>query len=639
MNLNSIKIKRVFEEALASEIRKSFSEVIPDFNVFSREIHNSISTPRPEQGDLSSSICFALARLAKKSPMEIAHEMASKLETYLGKEDFTSRIKNENGYINLWLDEAEYSKHVLEAIFSEKEKYGISSIGSARKVIIEFPSVNPNKPWHIGHLRNALLGDSISRIFEANSYIVEREDYIDDLGLQMAEILWGREKFLHETTKKYDTLLGEAYVEINKEITERHAEKEVNEILKRMEDTSSKESIEIRKISEKSVKAQYETAFSYGIYHDVLIWESDIVREKLLKRAMDFLAEKKITQKCIEGKYAGCVIIAEKEENQTTPAEAADDEESRKVLIRSNGVATYLAKDLAFHMWKLGIIDCSFNFSEFITQPNGKKAYTSSENGKLMNFGKADIAINIIGAAQQHPQNLLKRIFEEITGEQRILHLSYGEVSVKGGTLSGRKGGWIGTTKSYTADSLLGEMEKMTSGIVSNAEKPRSDIDIKEVSRKVALAAIKFEFLKTDPEKKVLFEWDKALDLNSNSGPYCMYMYARASRILERAGVGKEGIRLADDDFKKITRGEDFMIIKQIGAMQETIEKACREYKPSIIATYVMELSLIFSNFYEKMPVLSGEEYRTLRTGIVMAVKQALFNMLCLINIDTAERM
>jgi arginyl-tRNA synthetase len=636
--LNSIEIKRKFEEALASEIRKSFSETITDLNAFSEEIHNSISTPRPEQGDLSSSICFALAKLAKKSPTAIAHEISSKLEADPEKEDFISRIKDENGYINLWLDEAKYSKHVLEAILSEKEKYGISRIGSGRKVIIEFPSVNPNKPWHIGHLRNALLGDSISRIFEANSYTVEREDYIDDLGLQMAEILWGRDKISDGNAKKYDTLLGEAYVEINKEITEKHAEKDINEILKRMEDTSSSESVEIRKISEKSVKAQYLTAFSYGIYHDVLIWESDIVREKLLKRAMDFLDEKKITQKCTEGKYAGCVIIADKEGSKHASTEE-EDEESRKVLIRSNGVATYLAKDLAFHMWKLGIIDCSFNYSEFIVQPNGKEAYTSSEKGKPMNFGNADIAINIIGAAQQHPQNLLKRIFEEVTGEQRILHLSYGEVSVKGGTLSGRKGGWIGTTKSYTADSLLAEMEKMTFGIVSDAKKPRTDIDMKEVSHKVALAAIKFEFLKTDPEKKVLFEWDKALDLNSNSGPYCMYMYARASRILERAGIDKEDILLAEKDFKKITRGEDFTIIKQIGRMQETVEKACREYKPSIIAAYVMELSLIFSNFYEKMPVLSGEEYRNLRTGIVMAVKQALFNMLCLINIDTAERM
>lgn len=637
MGLNSIEVKKAFAESLGESMKKVIGFMGVDISVSVAEIANSISIPRPEQGDFSSSICFSLAKAAKKSPALIAHEIASAMNSGTSKKDYMKKISEENGYINLWIDEVRYSASILESILEEKAKYGTSGIGAGIKAIIEFPSVNPNKPWHIGHLRNALLGDSISRILSANSYSIEREDYIDDLGLQMAEILWGEDKLGSQEGKKYDTMLGEAYVQINKDITEKHAESDVNAILKKMEDTESEESQKIRRISEKSVRAQYETAFAYGIYHDVLIWESDVVRKRLLKNALEFMALKKITSLRTYGKYKDCTVIASNSEK--TETEESDSEDNVKVLIRSNGVATYVAKDLAFHMWKLGIIDPGFEYSKFLMQPNGQEVYTSSDKGARMNFGRADIAINIIGSAQQHPQNLLKKVFEEITGESRIIHIAYGEVSVKGGTLSGRKGGWMGTAKSYTADELLSEMEKITSQIVANGKKAEDSKVLPDVPRKVALAAIKFEFLKVDPEKKVVFEWEKALDLNSNSGPYCMYTYARASRILEKAEMAQDGFDLGPGDFSRVTRGEDFKIIKHIGAMQEIIEKACREYKPSIIAGYAMELSLMFSNFYESMPVLGGGESKNLRVAIVMAAKQALFNMLGLINIETAERM
>ena len=634
MGLNSVEVKKVFAESLETCIINMAGSIGIDVSALIADIPNSISIPRPEQGDFSSSICFSMAKVAKKSPVIIAHEIASALNSDTSKKDYIKKISDENGYVNLWLDEAKYSHSILESILAEKEKYGISGIGSGIKAIIEFPSVNPNKPWHIGHLRNALLGDSISRILSANSYSVEREDYIDDLGLQMAEILWGEDKLESQGGEKYDTVLGKAYVQINKDIAEKHAEADVNAILKKMEDTESGESRKIRKISEKSVRAQYETAFAYGIYHDVLVWESDVVRKKLLKNALEFLALKKITSLRTYGKYKDCTIIASNGETSEPSGE-----DNVKVLIRSNGVATYIAKDLAFHMWKLGIIDPGFEYSKFMMQPNGQEVYTSSDKGSCMNFGKADIAINIIGSAQQHPQNLLKKVFEEITGQSRITHVAYGEVSVKDGTLSGRKGGWMGASKSYTADELLSEMEKITSQIVADGKKAEKPEIPSDVSRKVALAAIKFEFLKVDPEKKVIFEWERALDLNSNSGPYCMYTYARASRILEKAEITTEGFHLGPDDFLRMTRGDDFKIIKHIGTIQEITEKACREYKPSIIAGHAMELSAMFSNFYESMPVLGGGESKNLRIAIVMAAKQALFNMLGLINIETAERM
>ncbi len=632
MHVNSLVIRKHFVKDIASYIKERYPEIGKrgGMNV---EIANSITVPKPEHGDFSSSICFSLAKLVKNSPMKIAEEMAGKFNQGLEPEGVIQKVANASGYVNIWLNESKYGRFIIDNVLKEGNSYGKSASGRKKRMIVEFPSVNPNKPLHIGHLRNALLGDSLSNILEANSFSVEREDYIDDLGLQMAEMLWGKKHLGAAGDKKYDQFLGEQYVLINKEMQEKHAEEEVNSILKKMEEIGSNEQKEERGIAERGVKGQYETAFSYGIYHDVMVWESDIVRNQLLARAMEILAQKNITKVPKEGKYAGCVVV------ETKAKHTREGEESVKVLIRSNGVATYVAKDIAFHMWKLGMIESTFKYSQFMMQPNGKPVYSSSEKGQAMEFGDADMALNVIGSAQQYPQNVLKEVFETIGGKSRIVHVSYGEVSVKGGTLSGREGGWMGEERSYTADDLLRQMNNRTLEIVRGSEKIADKKNEKEIARKIALSAIKFEFLRIDPDKKVVFEWEKALDLNSNSGPYCMYMYARASRILERAGLNGKKIKPAPGDYEKITRGQDFELIKYIGQMQETIEKAGREYRPNVIAEYLMEISLLFSRFYESMPVLKGEEAKNVRLAIVMAARQAIFNMLGLLNIQTVESM
>jgi arginyl-tRNA synthetase len=401
-----------------------------------------------------------------------------------------------------------------------------------------------------------------------------------------------------------------------------------------MEEPDSKEQILEREMAEKGVMAQYETAFAYGIYHDVLIWESDIIRNQMLSRAMKLLAERHITKVPKEGKYKDCVVV------ETDSKDVREGEDSVKVFIRSNGVATYIAKDLAFHMWKLGMLTAEFKYKQFIMQPNGKPAYSSSKSGETFDFGGADIAINIIGSSQQYLQNVLKEVFKTISGQDnRIVHISYGEISMKGGTLSGREGGWLGEERNYTADDLLREMTKKTLEIVRNSEKIKEKANEKEIAQKIALSAIKFEFLRIDPEKKVVFDWDNALDLNTNSGPYCMYMYARASRILEKAELGSKGPKLNAADYKKIERNYDFELIKLIGSAQERVEKACREYRPNVIAEYLIELSLLFSKFYEHMPVLKGEESKAVRVAIVFATRQVIYNMLNLLGIQTVENM
>jgi arginyl-tRNA synthetase len=585
---------------------------------------------------MSSSIAFKLAKMVGRSPIEIAKKLAAGMKGT----SLMPLFKDVNGYVNAFFDEKKYSGLVLRKVLEEKKDYGKSEIGGGRRVIVEFPSVNPAHPWHVGHVRNALLGDAISNLQEFCSYEVEREDYIDDLGLQVATALWGWFNISNKPDKKFDQWLGELYVKANKEMEKEEVKKEVEAILKKLEDAETKESKAGREMAEKCVMAQQETAFSYGIYHDVMIWESDIVRAKLLNKALALAADKNILEKPEEGKYKDATVV--KLEKITKYAkELEGSREDAKVIIRSNGAATYIAKDFAFHTWKFGLIDAKFNFREFIEkQPNGKPIFTTAPMGSQMNFGNVKKAINIIDSGQAYEQLIMKVMFSLIDHEEisnNLVHLSYGKVSIEGEKISGREGNWLGEERNYTADDLLRETKERALGIASKSEKITNKEEIDSIANAIALSAIKFEYLRMAPERAMVFSWKSALDFEGNSGLYVMYTYARSKKILKRVGY----IEAIPDvsDFEKMTRGYDFELVKMIGDAQEIIEKACEEARPNVITDYLLEISSLFSKFYETMPVIKGEDAKNVRLALVCALGHVIENMLLLLGITTVNEM
>jgi arginyl-tRNA synthetase len=601
-----------------------------------QQIINSISTPKKEFGDLSSSVAIRISKELKRKPDEIAAEIADGIAV----SGMIKEVKAFGGYINATVDEVEYSKWVIEAVLREGDRYGSCSIGSGKKVLVEFPAVNPNKPWHIGHLRNALLGDSISNILEFCSYKVEREDYIDDLGIQMAEIVWGYQSVEKaDKSKKFDHWIGEQYVRINRRMeSEEGAKEKISEVSKRMEMSGTEESRLARDLSMNCAMAQYETAYSYGIYHDVMIWESDIVHAKLLERALGVGMEMGALNKPSVGKNAGCIVF-NLDSVRSFAREFENPNEHEKVIMRSDGTATYVAKDLAFHMWKLGILDAKFEYKEVLLQKNGKTLYSTADSGRELDFGHADTVVNIIGSAQKYPQLILKAVLS-LAGyseaANRIVHVAYGEVSVDSGSLSGRSGGWIGEGKSYTADVLLEEAKKKAEEATEKSKKIEDRKLVAAISTEVGRAAIKFEYLKVSPEKPVIFSWSTALNFEGNSGPYCMYSYARAGRILKKGGYGYG--KLEAGDYAAVGRGYDFELIKLMGSAGDAIRKAAEEYATNVIADYVINLTSIFSKFYESTPVIGSKE-QPFRMELVHAYMITLSNMLRLLGIKTVEEM
>ncbi len=598
-------------------------------------------TPSKLIGDISSSAAFRIAKDGGGSAEDVSKKIASNIKP----EGSIEKVSAENGFVNFYLRRKDFAIEVIGHALAPEDR-GARKRGRA---IVEYISVNPNKPWHVGHLRNALLGNTVANMYAAIGYDVTRQNYIDDLGLQVVESLWGYINLGRKPDKKFDHWLGEEYVEVNKRLSDDKVKEEIKKLLSSAERNGSEESKMLRDLSERCVKAQYETAFSFGIYQDVMVWESDIVNAGLLQKALDILSSSGAIEKPKEGKYKDCIIMNLEKINDVSE-DLRGLKESAKVLIRSDGTATYVAKDIAFHMWKFGMIKDPFNYSLFLTQPGGAPLYTTSRSGAPGSgkFNNALKSINVIDATQSYPQSVLRLAFSAMGRKdvaEGIVHLAYGQVELEEGRLSGRSGNWSG----FSADDLLSEAKTKARGLITERFK-LSEEDRTRISEEVARSAIIFEFLKTSPEKKIIFSWSRALNFEGNSGPYCQYMHARASRIIETAesgGVDVDKIRsayisgTADNHDYGFDSEPEFALIKRAAVLDETIEKAALELRPNMIVEYLNSLSAAFAAFYEAIPVMKAHnaEERDARLLLTYVVKETMRKALGLLGIEAIGKM
>lgn len=584
-------------------------------------------------GDISSRIAFTLAQKQKTStkpgqkspeganPAKLAAEITKKIAT----SPYVAKTEAMGPYVNFHLSDKAYAS-LLSDVLSKKEKYGAGKKKKG-KVVIEFPSVNPNKPWHIGHLRNALLGDSVARILEFDGHDVERMDYIDDLGLQVAQSLWGFLNYEQNPHGKFDLWLGEQYVGIARKFEEdKTLMEDVREVLRQIEEGGNEVAEAGRKLAERCVLSQYETAFAFGIYHDVLVFESDIM-ENIFDEGIESIKDNKAVVIETEGKNEGCLVVKLSEDFEK---EFGKLENPDKVLVRSDGTAVYTGKDVIFHLWKFGKLKKGFKYEPFVKQPNGKTAYMSSARGKPMDFGDANSVINVICVDQKYPQRVVAEVLKRMDFEdeaRNLHHLSYELVGLPDEKFSGRKGTWIG----YTADELLAEGQTR---VMDKIKTEMEDGEKKNVARMVSAAAIKFSFLRTGPEKRITFKWEEALNMEGDSGPYLQYAYVRTQGIL---GKTKEKPSVEEVQFNP----QEKQLIKKLAQFQDMVARSAKELAPHHLAQYGLEVAGEFSSFYTTSPVLTAEDEKTRKTrlAITMATSIVLKNSLGLIGIDCPERM
>lgn len=577
--------------------------------------------PELKLGDIATRICFDLAKLHRRPPAELAAELGREIKP----EGLVERVEVVGNYVNFFVDVSKLADLTLQSIEKYDRCYGCTDVGRGKKVVIEHTSVNPTKPLHIGHGRNAVIGDTMARLLRALGYQVEVHNYIDDLGRQVAETLLAY-RFIKEKPKaKFDHMLGLIYSDMHGRIErEPELEEEVRKILARLEQGIGTDAKQARRLSEKCVKANLETTDRLGISYDVLVWESDLVKSGILSETLQRL---KGTKYLVEGRgeYSGALVL-----------KLSDFGLEDKVLIRSDGTAVYTMRDIAYQLWKFGKTRVELKFRLHSRRPDGTKTYTTSQQGrKNTKFGRADMVINVVGAEQRFPQQVVFNSLRALGLEREYensYHLAYEHVWLPSGRFSGRKGTWIG----FTVDDVVEEAVARSRAVVEEHAPGASESFKRRAAEFVGVGAVRYSLISTSPEKRITFKWEEALNFERNSGPAVQYSHARACSILRKAKT---------INFKPVDGAlrlpQEQKLIRLLAKFPEVIREAGLRRQPHLLALFAAELALAFNAFYEVAPVIEAEipELRDARLRLVNGVRVVLRNALELMGIKAPERM
>ena len=584
--------------------------------------------PEDKPGDYGSPVAFVLAKRLRRNPAEIAAAIAGLLEPPEG----IARVESVGPYLNVFVDPSAFVPSVLRA--------PLVLPPTGRKVVIEHTSVNPNKEAHVGHLRNIVLGDSLARIERAAGNEVEVQNYIDDTGRQAAESLFAVEYFgaRYEGEAKYDHWLGELYVRLgrNKEDDGESIEAGVTAVMHRLERG------ELRSEVERIVRAQLETCFALGAEYDLLVWESDVVAAGFLQRGLEVLGRLPSVSRPTSGKYAGALVM---DVSEFLPGL----EEPQVVLVRSDGNAMYVTKDIGYHLWKVGRLE-GLRYTPFVEQPSGTVLWTSAPDGETSvperTFAHGDQAVNVIDARQSHPQTIVRTALQMTGGgkdEDSLHHLSYEVVTLEGQPMSGRKG------VTLAIDTVIEEAVRRARAVVLEKQANLESAD--EVARAVGIGALRFAMLKSEAKRVIDFRWEQALSLAGDSAPYVQYAHARACSILRAAAeAGIEAPAGADTpaaDWSSLGALE-VAVASEIARLRGVIAQAAESDAPHLVAQYALDLATAWNAYYNHRDasgrpdtsVLRAEPgRREARAALVAGVRDALAQALALLGIEAPERM
>lgn len=610
--------------------------------------------PQPEFGDLSTPLPLRLAKALRRPPLEIAGELreflAARQLPYV--KEFTVTAP---GYVNLWLDMPALTRSVFDEITVDKDKYGEVKTGKGKKVVIEHTNINPNKAAHIGHLRNACLGDTLARLKRRAGYEVEVQNYIDDTGVAVADIVVGLQQLKREPApnQRFDYFCWDLYTEVNQKYEEDPGLKEKQrEVLRLIEEGNNPTAELAKDVARRIVECHLATMWRLGIYYNLLTWESDIIHLGFWRHAFELLKEKGHLVYEEEGENAGCWVVKLGDVPGFQNLESPD-----KVLVRSNGTATYTAKDIAYQLWKFGVLGKDFFYDRYCLQPNGTVLWTSSSEGtKMERFGRAQQVINVIDLRQKYLQDVLRFSLIKLGFEEQgknSIHFGYEVVALSANTarelgvpveeegnkgifaMSGRKG--IGVK----ADDLVERVIERATEEVAKRHPEMSPEEHRKLGQDIAVGAVRYYMVRFNIANVLVFDFGEALNLQGNTGPYLQYAYARAANILGRV----EREVLDDIDLRTVSVPTDLTVeeknlIRAIAEFPAATERAAENLQASAFADYTYGLATTFMNFYEACPVLTAAPARMrFRVALVLSFKQAMANALATLGIPALPRM
>jgi len=625
-------------KSIIDEIENNLNKILRELFIYDMKF--SVEPAKPGFGDVSSNASFLLVKQLKKSPKEIAVLLSEKFQHCAN----TLVLKTEahpSGYLNFYADWEKLSQLILSE--SYLAEFGDVDIGKNSTIVVEHTSVNPNKALHIGHIRNIIIGDTVSRILKKANYKVHVLNYIDDSGLQVADIIVGFKHFgfaeKSPNGKKFDHYCGDdVYVKTTEKYEKDLSLEEIRKnILKELEDGSSETAEFADKITRKVLAAQLETCWNLSVYYDCLNFESQIIRSGLWNKIFEKLKEMSLIEFEKEGKNAGCWVIK------------GDNKEDDKVLVRSNGTATYIAKDIPYAAWKLGLIDDPFYYAKYEKeQPNSRELWQTTlnkENAVSKNF-TGEKVVTIIDSRQARLQKIITSLMEKFKSTpDTYVHLGYESVTLSSETaktlglntegkqtqMSGRKGLYV------NADSVYELLKEKIKEETKKRHPEMNDLEIEKIAHDVSVATLRYEMIKQDLDKIITFDLTKSLSLDGDTAPYIQYTHARASRILEKS----ERNPTIDVDFSLLTEKSEIELIKNIGLFNLQVRDAASNLSPKVIARYCHDLAVTFNSFYEHSKVLelSDLNLENSRLCLVNSFKITLEKALNLLGITAPDRM
>jgi arginyl-tRNA synthetase len=618
--------------------------------------------PRPELGDLALTAPFDLAKALRRKPREIAERLAAELG---GQGPIVRAEVAGGGYVNLFLDRGRVGQRAHAALVSPA-----APPQRDESVIVEHTSINPNKAAHIGHLRNAVLGDTFVRLLRFRGFRTGVQNYIDDTGVQVADVVLGFEHIeqlsqaqVEAIPGKFDYYCWDLYARVGDFYAAAPANKARQaETLHAIEAGGNDTARLAEHVARRIVGCHLATMERLGIRYDLLAHESDILRLHFWDRAFELLKQSGAIRLESEGKMAGCWVLAMGAGEES----AAIDED--KIIVRSNGTVTYTGKDIAYQLWKLGRLDRDFRYRRERSYPDGHVLWTTTsgegEPGAPV-FGHAARVYNVIDVGQSYPQRVVKTGVAALGYEQAAQgshHLAYEKVVLSPATaralgysvsedetavkVSGRKG--LGVK----ADDLIDALIAKARDEVRARDPERPEDECAQAARAIAVGALRYFLLKYGRNKIITFDLDEALAFVGETGPYVQNSVVRARSIFAKLEAGGHDVaallrRAAGLDLGALLQGEEgqevWGLLLLMARSEDVAEQAVRAQEPSLVARHAFTLAQGFHAYYQKprYSLLHAEDddRRAFRVLLVDAFVRQMLVLCDLLGIPVPERM